>query len=488
MRNARCLGSLLAVTMTVGAWGERDASACGGCLQPPPSQSVDSSITAERMIFSISKNQTTLYDEINFSGSPSSFAWVLPIAGKVTVGLSADILFATMDQLTATVVTAPPNYCPPPDVPAAPGGGQGSVAEDAGAVLVTVIAQQQVGPYETVQLASTDGSALTTWLQTNGYAVPSADAPVISYYVAKGMNFLAMKLVPGVGVNAMQPVRVTTPGASPVLPLRMVAVGTGATTGITLWVVADGRWEPQNFPFFTIGASDLTWDWSTDSSNYESVRLAKESALQGAGWQIESSLELSQYTFEQNLLTNVAYDFDGGSYLASADAGEADGGEPLQAANADLDVLFAGIAAPNARITRIRTDIAHSALSADLIIQAATDQSELSNLITPAQQINGCPASRDGGGTGGGAGREGGSVGLERFDGSSLDGSGDGDSSQSGDGHGVGAKSPSGVSNGGGCSVTTLSPLGVPLGTGAMLGLVGLGVSRSLRRRRSRTR
>ncbi len=487
MRSARCLGALLAVTVTVGAWGERTASACGGCLQPP-SQNVDSNITAERMIFSISKSQTTLYDEINFSGAPSSFAWVLPIAGKVTVGLSADLLFATMDSITATIVTAPPSYCPPLAVPAAPGGGLGSAEEDAGAAVVTVIAQQQVGPYETVQLASTDGSALTTWLQTNGYAVPSADAPVISYYVAQGMNFLAMKLVPGVGVNAMQPVRVTTPGASPVLPLRMVAVGTGATTGITLWVVADGRWEPQNFPFFTIGGSDLTWDWSTSSSNYESVRLAKESALQGAGWQIESSLELSQYTFEQNLLTNVAYDFDGGSYLAAADAGDADGGEPLQAANADLDVLFAGIAAPNARITRIRTDIAHAALSADLVIQASTDQSELSNVVTPAQQVHGCPAPPDGGGTGVSIGSDGGlypSVGL---DGSSLDAGGSRDSSQSSDGHPDDEKSPTRVSNGRGCSVTTPSPLGIPLGTGAMLGLVGLGVSRSLRRRRSRRR
>jgi hypothetical protein len=104
---------------------------------------------------------------------------------------------------------------------------------------VTVTSQKQVGPYETVQLHSNDGSALTSWLKTNGYVVPAADAPVIAAYAAQKFDFLALKLVPGEGVNAMQPVRVTSKGASISLPLHMVAVGTGATTGITIYVVAD---------------------------------------------------------------------------------------------------------------------------------------------------------------------------------------------------------------------------------------------------------
>ena len=51
--------------------------------------------------------------------------------------------------------------------------------------------------------------------------------PVIDAYVAEGFNFLALKLVPGQGVDSMRPVRVTTPGAAATLPLRMVAAGTG---------------------------------------------------------------------------------------------------------------------------------------------------------------------------------------------------------------------------------------------------------------------
>ena len=148
--------------------GQRPASACGGCFHPPTQTVTD--ITDERMLLSVSTAQSTLYDQIEYSGSPSSFAWVLPIHGIVTVGLSADVLFDSIDALTATQINPPPQNCPSPNcvshrnqapLPrrlAAAGGdreGQGAVQ---------VLAQENVGPYATVQLHSTDSSALDAWL------------------------------------------------------------------------------------------------------------------------------------------------------------------------------------------------------------------------------------------------------------------------------------------------------------------------------------
>jgi len=227
---------------------ERTASACGGEFVPPSEN--DSVVTDHRMILAIGPQQSTLYDEIEFHGAPASFAWVLPIKGAATVALSADILFASLDQLTASEVLQPPTNCPAApscgDEEFGPTAAEGAAAVDAGAhsAGVTVTAQAQVGPYETVQLHSTDPNALQTWLTQHGYSIPSAVAPLVAAYVADGFDFLAMKLAPGKGVSAMQPVRVTTSGASPVMPLRMVAAGTGSTTGITLWVVGlDDRRE-----------------------------------------------------------------------------------------------------------------------------------------------------------------------------------------------------------------------------------------------------
>jgi hypothetical protein len=420
MRKAIVLGALLSVGLTLPLLGERDARACGGCFvpPPPPGQNADSQITGERMIFSISTLQSTLYDEITYSGSPASFAWVLPIKGKADVGLSADLLFSTLDLATSSTVLEPPTNCPPPPTCNYGGGA------DAGAALasggsggsanqgVTVLSQAQVGPYETVQLSSKDGSALTNWLTSNGYNIPASDQPSIDHYVAEGMDFLALKLVPGAGVKRMQPVRVTIPGAFPVLPLRMVAVGTGANTGITLWIVADGRWAPKNFPFFTITDAELAWDWNTNLSNFEQLRQSKAAAFHGAGWQIESSIDLAVNNFSltvEQAQQSLQYSTNPvGGYTVSTsgngagDAGASDGGRVVEsgtgfdagdeaalqaAAQKDVEVLFAGIKGSNARITRMRGDIAHSALTNDLVIEASADQAEISNVYNPTQQI-----------------------------------------------------------------------------------------------------
>src|SRR5476651_284463 len=126
-RSALALGIGVAVS-ALGFAGERDAAACGGCFHPPTQTASD--ITDERMLLSVSPAQTTLYDQIRYSGSPSSFAWVLPIHGTVTVGLSADVLFDSIDVLTTTQVPAPPSSCPPP--PTCNSGGCGAARSSAG--------------------------------------------------------------------------------------------------------------------------------------------------------------------------------------------------------------------------------------------------------------------------------------------------------------------------------------------------------------------
>jgi hypothetical protein len=383
---------------------ERNAAACGGCFHPPAQTVTD--ITDERMLLSVSTTQTTLYDQIRYSGSPTAFAWVLPIRGTVTVGLSADVLFDSIDELTSTQINAPYVSCPSPSN-CSGGGGCGSSdsadfasgsAEPGASQTVTVTKQQNVGPYATVQLHATDASALNGWLGDNGFAIPSDVTPTIDAYVAEGFDFLAMKLLPDAGVQAMRPVRVSMPGASLSLPLRMAAIGTGATVGITIWVVSDGRYEPQNFPFFHIDDSQLVWDFGTNSSNYTVLRAQNEAALGGKGWEIESSIDLSEALVQNVIANGGVYNGYGVSNGALADASDdylpvipPDGGDGEVAETAeqvrtdDLTALFAGMAGPNVRVTRVRSDVAHSAMTTDLIFQASSDQTELSNIRSVTQ-------------------------------------------------------------------------------------------------------
>src|SRR5580700_7275672 len=97
-------------TSAIAIAAERDAAACGGCFHPPTQ--VVSDITDERMLLAVSTLQSTLYDQLEYSGSPANFAWVLPIHGTVDIGLSADVLFDSMDVLTETQIVPPVPNCP----------------------------------------------------------------------------------------------------------------------------------------------------------------------------------------------------------------------------------------------------------------------------------------------------------------------------------------------------------------------------------------
>jgi uncharacterized membrane protein YgcG len=389
-----------------------------------------------------------------------------------------------------------------------------------------VLAQANVGPYATVQLHSTDTSALVSWLTQNGYNIPAAVQPILDAYVAEGSDFLAMKLLPNQGVQAMRPVRVTTPGAGLTLPLRMASIGTGAITGISIWVVADGRYEPQNFPFFHINDSELVWDFSTNSSNYTTLRVQKESALHNGGWEIESSLTLNQQLVKNVILAGGAYypyaplgpgfvSDASRDYLpiGAADAG-ADGGYESadQVRDDDIATLFAGLTGPVARITRIRSDISQAAMSNDFVLQASADQSELSNIRTVTQSVNlTCPIYNGcnviGTGTlaqaqasidGGAASSSGGSGSSSGFSGGGIGSGGSGGSGSSGGtimglippstGAGMnGAKASATDGGGSGCAA---SPQGASSGVafGALAGLLGLVIGRAVRARRRKVR
>src|SRR5439155_13038184 len=57
----------------------------------------------------------------------------------------------------------------------------------------------------------------------------------------------------------------------------------------------------------------------------------------------------------------------------------------------DLDTLFKGMNVSSVRITRMRSDLAKSALSTDLILRASADQSILQNQVYITNSVNAPP-------------------------------------------------------------------------------------------------
>ncbi len=361
------------------------AEACGGCFhEPAPPTGESTVVVGHRMIFSVSPEQTTLWDQISYSGAPSSFAWILPVRAPVEVDLSSDALFELIEDGTRVEVRAPSCYCDFSSSSDATTATSDAATGTGGGGEVTVVASETVGPYETVQLSSSDGQALVDWLASHNYVVPDDLVPVIEAYVKDGMDFLAMKLVPGEGVSAMRPVRVSTPGAGLTLPLRMVAGGAGAYVPLHLWVFGSGRYEPQSHPWFMVHEDDLIWNWDTGSSNYKELVAKGQSQEGGTSWLLSTSASASASSF-YSLCDQAAE-----SPLSSGyDDGSGDGAAASALCEADLKALVGNDYSP--WITHLFGNLPRAALSQDLVLQASADQSPVTRLLYAPYAVGKAP-------------------------------------------------------------------------------------------------
>jgi hypothetical protein len=387
-RAMRAWGVAAAMGLAFGAAaffvGEQGAQACGGCFVPPgPSTQV----SAHRMAFAISSKRTILWDQIQYVGDPTDFGWVLPIRGVVDVGVSSDELFQRLEGTTQPRVQAPPPpVCPKPKTECLTDCYDNGVAGSAGdaglafasdtASSVDVWRQEVVGPYEATQLSATDATALTKWLGDHGYAIPPAIGPVIDQYVKEGFGFLALKLVPSAGVRSMVPIRIAFDGASPTLPLRMVAAGTGAQVGIKLWVLGDGRWEARNFANAEIATKDLVWDWAAMGSNLGTLEQAAIDAKAGKVWLTETSDAYDRAIFFSGLPAGVVASDAAAAFGSTTDEAEIEKAFPAKT---------------TLTVSRLFAQLPQSALASDLEIQASVGGKIPADRVAPTGVNYRCP-------------------------------------------------------------------------------------------------
>ncbi len=328
-----------------------DARACGGCFTQTstPGGSESTIVTAHRMALSVSTERTVLWDQIQYQGAPEEFAWVLPVKPGTTINLASDAFFEALDAATTAHASPPPGVVCTQTTPGmngnvndgdygyyggcsltgcgsgrnlgevgAGGSGGGSTTITIGVAVpiptVEVVHQESIGPYEAVVLSSNKPGALYDWLLDHGFGIDPTMEPIVDAYEAESFDFVALRLIPGADVRQMRPVRVISPGAAPVLPLRMVAAGTGANVAMTLFLLGEGRWSPSNFASAEISQGQVVWDFDTSSSNYAPLRAGALAAGDGSSWLTTYSKPgaLLGQVFNPVSMTNVAYQTSAG--------------------------------------------------------------------------------------------------------------------------------------------------------------------------------
>ena len=343
----------------------RRAEACGGCLSPVEAVTT---VDSHRMVVALGVEETVLWDQIIYSGDPEDFVWVLPVTGpEVSVELADPAFFDWIDTASSPVVQ-PANpvqtFCGGNNTGFGCGGGDVAAdgAGDSPSDAVEVTNRETVGPYETVTITSEDPMALYAWLQENGYAVTEDARPAIDYYVGAGFSFVALRLAPGQGVSAMQPIRVRYPSFMGTFPLKMVVVGARGVLNLSLWVIAEQRYEVFNYGTVAIDPSRITWDWATSTSNYNEVfeKTAVESG--NRAWIVEYADNLDSLGFGVNYLP------------------------PPPEASADLEIARRLVSVPF--VTRLRTQVLVDHVDEDMILSPAADPSRLSGALLATNELN----------------------------------------------------------------------------------------------------
>jgi hypothetical protein len=304
------------------------------------------------MVVSLSPDRSILWDQISYSGNPVDFVWVLPVpSASAAVAIADSKFFDEIDFLTAPVVQ--PRT---PPAPACFGCCSSSAAFDAqagGGDDVIVYNEAVVGPYETVTIGSQDANALQDWLAEHNYRVAESTIPTIMHYVAQGAVFVVLRLAPGQGVQSMQPVRVSYPGYMSTFPLKMVKVGASGILELSLWVVAEQRYEAYNYENARVDAQDVVWDWNTSSSNYDQAFEQAIDSRGGRVWVTEFADSMNQLWFAN----------------------------PAELAPIQEDIPFP-------YVTRMRTRMLVEHLDEDLILVPAADPAGVPRTILAGEEID----------------------------------------------------------------------------------------------------
>lgn len=263
---------------------------------------------------------------------------------------------------------------------------------------------------------------------TIGFTIPADIGPVLDEYTKEGFDFIALRVRPGglgLGPVGLQPLRLTTPGADPTLPLRMSRAGVKGAAELTLFVLGEGRYRVQGFDEVPVAREALAF--VSGDSNYDAVVGAQLAAGDGRRFVVEhvrrDSGSLSGWVsgLERQCApspnpptlggeTNEHALADAGADASSPDAGDVEAAGDRDAASADgvdassaaappppssppslttcartdLDAAMDGLNGP-LWITRLHARLPASAFAADLRFEANPAQQEVaSDYVIPA--------------------------------------------------------------------------------------------------------
>ncbi len=250
------------------------ALACGGffCDNVSPVEQ-----TGEQIVFAVddASSTVTVHVRVTYAGPAESFAWVVPVAAIPTLGVSSAGLFDALDRATEPLHILDLEFesCAyesdadtDSDTDSDTDADSDSDADTDGPT-VEVVAQAEVGPYETVTLKAETSAGLVTWLQENGFGVPATFDAAIAPYVASGQYVVALKLLKDKSTGDLQPLAMTYPGTVASIPIQLTSVAAAPGMPLEVYVLGESRAVPISY--LHVVPNPFVYDWFRASVDWE---------------------------------------------------------------------------------------------------------------------------------------------------------------------------------------------------------------------------
>lgn len=247
-----------------------EARACGCFVQSNPTVPIVQA--GERIVFAMENGNVVAHIQIQYSGDPGEFGWLVPLPALPDVQVGTDELFTELIRSTQPsyrVVSEFEGNCP---IASAGGEGDsagGGSAPDAGSSGGPLVFTASIGPYDYAVLQADSKQPMLDWLNENGYFVPAGTENVIDPYIYRDAYFLALKLRSGNDVGDLQPVVVRYASSLPMIPIVLTSVAADPDMGVLVWVLGEHRAIPRNYYHTQI--NDAAIDWLNNGSNYVNV-------------------------------------------------------------------------------------------------------------------------------------------------------------------------------------------------------------------------
>ena len=259
------------------------ALACGGffCESVPIQQA------AEQIVFRQEENRITAMVRILYSGEAERFSWVVPVPNEPALSIGADATFPELEGATRPVfaLERTGDQCGFGETGGLPATAVDDTDAAEGGDGVTILAEEAVGPFDTVTLRGDTADELIDWLVTNGYDLSPRGRDLIDPYVEAGMLFVAVKLRNGESTNAIQPLVMEYTSEKPMIPIRLTAVAAEDDMGVLVWIVGDARAVPENYLHVTPNYARLNWYTGTQNAytSYQSLITAAMDEVEDDG-------------------------------------------------------------------------------------------------------------------------------------------------------------------------------------------------------------